>query len=423
MQTLLHKELRSEDKLGTLALFGGSPVRREEFVRWPSFGPEEIAVVSKILRSGKVNYWTGEEGRHFEREFAEFHDRPYAVALANGTVALEAALYALDIGAGDDVIVPSKTFIASASCAVMRGARPVIADVDPVSQNITAKTIRSALTPRTRAAIVVHLSGWPCDMDPIIALARELGIKLIEDCAQAHGAHYKGRVVGSMGDAAAFSFCQDKIISTGGEGGMLVLNDRYAWKRAWSLKDHGKDYDICNHHPASQSFRWVHRSFGTNWRMTEMQSAIGRLQLRRLSEQVAVRQRNARILDSQFHKLPALRVTIPPHDIEHAYYKYYVFLRPRQLHAGWTRDRVVGAICAEGIPCFSGACSEIYREEAFASELRPQKRLPVAMQLDETSLMFLVHPTLTVADMLDTCRAVQKVLSFACNADYVERAS
>jgi dTDP-4-amino-4,6-dideoxygalactose transaminase len=328
-------------------------------------------------------------------------------------VALELALYALGVGPGDEVIVASRTFIASASSAVMRGATPVFADVDPISQTITPDTIRQVLSSRTKAIVAVHLAGWPCDMDSIMALARERGIKVIEDCAQAHGATYKGRPVGCLGDMAAFSFCQDKIMSTGGEGGMLTTNDEELWRRAWSYKDHGKSYDAVFAEPTSQGFRWLHESFGTNWRLTEMQSAIGRVLLSRLQSSVERRRRNAHILSERFLRVPALRVTIPSEEISHAYYKYYVFLRPELLRDGWNRDRLQEAILAEGIPCFSGSCSEVYLEKAFPESLRPSRRLPVAQWLGETSLMFLVHPTLSEQDMWDTAQAVEKVLQAA----------
>jgi dTDP-4-amino-4,6-dideoxygalactose transaminase len=331
-------------------------------------------------------------------------------------VALELALYALRIGTGDEVIVPSRTFIASASCAIMRGAKPVFADVDPISQTLTAGSIRKVLSPRTKAIIAVHLAGWPCDMDPIIELACEHGLRVIEDCAQAHGATYKGRPVGSLGDAAAFSFCQDKIMSTGGEGGMLTTNDNELWERAWSFKDHGKDHDAAHKQQTSSGFRWLHDSFGTNWRLTEMQAAIGRSLLAKLPGQLEVRRRNANILSRRFGTLPALRVTVPPEEIGHAYYKYYVFLRPEWLRDGWSRDHLLQAVVAEGIPCFSGSCSEIYLEKAFPQDRRPAHRLPAARQLGETSLMFLVHPTLSVQDMLDTVRAVEKVLKDASSS-------
>ncbi len=384
------------------------------FAPWPFFAEEEIAATTRVLQSGRVNYWTGEEGRRFEEEFARFAGTRFGVAVANGTVALELALQALGIGPGDEVITTSRTFIASASAIVMRGAVPVLADVDPESQNITAETIRSRLSPQTRAIIAVHLAGWPCDMDPILELAREHRLWVIEDCAQAHGATYKERPVGSLGNVAAFSFCQDKIMTTGGEGGMLTTNDRGVWERAWAYKDHGKSYRAVYHRRHPPGFRWLHESFGTNWRMTEMQAAIGRVALRQLPEWLVQRRGNALRLAGRFRQLPALRVVDPPDAIGHAWYKYYVFLRPECLRTGWNRDRIVAAIHAEGVPCFSGSCSEIYLEKAFTDRfLQPPVRLPVARELGETSLMFLVHPTLTGREMDATCHAVEHVLATA----------
>jgi dTDP-4-amino-4,6-dideoxygalactose transaminase len=293
------------------------------------------------------------------------------------------------------------------------GARPVIADVDRESQEITAETIRRVLTPRTKAIVAVHLAGWPCEMDEILALARELDIKVVEDCAQAHGATYKGRPVGSLGDVAAFSFCQDKIMTTAGEGGMVTTESAELWNTMWSLKDHGKSYDAVYHHEHAPGFHWLHESFGTNWRLSEVQSAVGRIQLKNLPQWLSVRRKYAQILTDLFATLPGLRVTVPPKHIEHAYYKYYAFVRPEALRPGWTRDRIIEAVKAEGIPCFSGSCSEIYLEKAFPPEWRPEERLPVARELGETSLMFLVHPTLTEEHILATCEAVKKVMSAA----------
>jgi len=396
----------------TLAIDGGTPVRTRPLPPWPHFGEDEVRVAADVLRSGKVNYWTGEEGRRFEEEYAAACGRRHAVAVANGTVALELALYALGVGPGDDVVTTSRTFVASASCAVMRGAKPVMADVDRDSQNVTAETISAALTPRTKAIIAVHLVGWPCDMDPIMKLARARGLKVIEDCAQAHGATYKGRPVGSLGDAAAFSFCQDKIITTGGEGGLLVTNDEAVWRRAWSFKDHGKDYDTVYHKKHPPGFRWLHESFGTNWRLTEVQSAIGRVQLRKLGDWVGRRREHAARLTERLSVFPALRIPVPPDDVGHSYYRFHAFVNPEQLLEGWTRDRIMNAVSAEGVPCGSGACSEIYLEKSFDG-IRPRARLPVAKELGETSLMYMVHPQLTPADMEDTCRAVEKVMAAA----------
>lgn len=396
-----------------LAIEGGRPLRQHPFAPWPSFSREETAAAMRVLESGRINYWTGDEGRQFEAEFAALTGCKHAIALANGTVALELALQVLDIGPGDEVIVPSRTFIASASCVVMRGARPVIADVDRNSQNVTADTIRAVLTPRTRAIIPVHLAGWPCDMDPILDLARDHQLKVIEDCAQAHGATYKGRPVGSMGDVNAFSFCQDKIMTTGGEGGMLTTNDADLWSRAWAFKDHGKSYDAVYHRQHASGYRWLHESFGTNWRLTEMQSSIGRVQLRKLPESIQIRRRLAGLLTERFSAIPAVRVSTPADHVLHSFYKYCIFLRRERLRERWDRQRVVDAINAEGVPCFVGGCSEIYLEKAFPIELRPPQRLPVARELGETTLMFLVHPTLSNLDMEDTASAVEKVLASA----------
>ncbi len=393
-----------------LAISGGPPVRTEAFAPWPQLTEDEIDAASSVLRSGKINYWTGEEGRLFEQEYATFTGCKHAIAVANGTVALELALHALGIGPGDEVVVPSRTFIASASSVVMRGGRPVIAEVDRNSQTLTGETIRSVLSPKTKVVIAVHLAGWPCDMDPILDLARKHGLKIIEDCAQAHGARYKGRPVGSIGDVGAFSFCQDKIMTTGGEGGMLTTNDESLWERAWSFKDHGKSYHAVYRRKHAPGFRWLHESFGTNWRLTEMQSALGRVLLKKLPARVGVRRKLAAILDDRFSLIPGLRVTTPSHEFGHSYYKYYVFVEPEMLKQEWSRDRILQAISAEGIPCFTGSCAEIYLEMAFSAEQRPAQRLRVASELGETSLMFQVHSTLSEQDMHDTACAVEKVM-------------
>ena len=392
---------------------GFKPHKQPTFAPWPHFEEEEIAAAAHVLQSGRVNYWTGEEVRSFEKEFADYVGTGYSVALANGTLALELALHALGIGPGDEVITTSRTFIASASAVVMRGAEPVFADVDPESQNLTAETIRRALTPRTKAIIAVHLAGWPCDMDSIMELAAEHGLKVIEDCAQAQGARWRGKMVGSFGDAAAFSFCQDKIMTTGGEGGMLVTSHRHVWERAWSFKDHGKSYDAVYNRSHPSGFRWLHESFGTNWRMTEMQGAIGRVLLKKVPGWIERRRRNADLLRQSLGGLEALRIPKPPAQAEHAWYKFYAFVEPSLLRPGWSRDRILAEIESRGIPCFSGSCSEIYLEKAFESGGRPTDRLPVARLLGDTSLMFLVHPTLGDEEMVRCGEIVSEVVTLA----------
>jgi dTDP-4-amino-4,6-dideoxygalactose transaminase len=390
------------------------PFSTVPFAPWPHFAHDEIEAAAKVLQSGKVNYWTGQEGRLFEREFADYVGTKHAIALHNGTVALELALYAMGVGEGDEVITTPRTFIASASAAVMRGARPVFADVDPESGLITAETIERVITPRTKAIIVVHLAGWPADMDAIMALARKHNLWVIEDCAQAHGARYKGRSVGSIGHAGAWSFCQDKILTTGGEGGMLTLNDDELWSKAWSFKDHGKSYDAVYNRQHPPGFRWLHEDFGTNWRMLEVQSAIGRVILRKLDGWVEQRRANAHYLSERFRQIPALRVPEVPAHLYHAYYKYYVYVRPERLKPGWSRDRIMQTVSEMGIPCMSGSCSEVYLEKAFTRRgWQPAERLPVARELGETSLMFLVHPTLGQAHMQATADAVERVMEQA----------
>lgn len=384
------------------------------FSPWPSFSEEEIIAVGEVLRSNKVNYWTGSEGRDFEKECAAWLGCRHAIAVANGTVALDLALIALDIGPGDEVIVTSRTFLASVSSIVNCGATPVFADVERDSQNISAATIRAVLSTKTRAILCVHLAGWPCDMDPIMALAAEHGLKVIEDCAQAHGARYKGRAVGTIGHIGAWSFCQDKIMSTGGEGGLVNTDDTALWQRMWSYKDHGKSWDAIYTRPHPPGFRWLHESFGTNWRLTEMQSAIGRIQLRRMEAWHAARVAHATAIWDACRPFAALRVPQLPADIEHACYKCYVFVESAALQPGWDRDRIMHEINARGVPCYSGSCSEVYLEKAFdGSGLRPAQRLPVARELGETSLMFLVHPTLTAAEIERTGAVIGEVLAAA----------
>lgn len=384
------------------------------FSPWPSYTKEEAEAVRAVVLSNRVNYWTGDQCRLFEDEFAAWSGCRHAVAVANGTVALDVALRALGIGAGDEVVVTPRTFLASASCIVNAGAVPIFADIDRDSQNITAETIRQVITPRTRAIVCVHLAGWPCDMDSIMALADEFGLKVIEDCAQAHGASYKGSPVGSIGHVGAWSFCQDKIMTTGGEGGMVTTNDRALWSAMWSFKDHGKSWDAVYEREHPPGFRWLHESFGTNWRMIEIQAAIGRIQLRRMAEWHAARLGNARKIWQVAEQIAGLRVPKPGEGVEHAAYKCYVFVELQRLSAGWSRDRIIQEIMAAGVPCYSGSCSEIYLEKAFeGTGWQPPERLAVARELGETSLMFLVHPTLTAAEIEQTCSVLRAVMARA----------
>lgn len=406
------------------------------FSPWPSFTAEEADAVQRVLLSNKVNYWTGTECREFEKEFAAWAGTRHAVALANGTLALDVALKALGIGPGDEVIVSPRTFIASVSCVVNAGATPVFADVDADSGNITAQTISAVLTPATRAVICVHLAGWPCDMDPIMALAAQHGLKVIEDCAQAHGARYKGRSVGGIGHVGAWSFCQDKIMSTGGEGGMVTTNDEGLWRAMWAYKDHGKSYEAVYERQHPPGFRWLHESFGTNWRMLEMQAAIGRAQLAKMQEWTEVRAKNAKTILKALKQFEGSAGVLRAPIFEegrgragsgqnavgdnggvHAYYKLYAYVVPENLGNGWARDRIIEEINAEGVPCYQGSCSEVYLEKAFDNtNYRPAEPLKTAKMLGETSIMFLVHPTLHAKEIAMTVAALEKVLGKAAVA-------
>jgi dTDP-4-amino-4,6-dideoxygalactose transaminase len=405
----------------------------ESFPNWPSFSVEEAEAVQKVLLSNKVNYWTGQQCRLFEEEFAKWCGSKYAVALANGTLALDVALQALGIRPGDEVIVTPRTFIASVSCVVNIGAIPVFADVDQNSGNITAETIAKVITSKTRAIICVHLGGWPCDMDSIMALANFHEIKVIEDCAQAHGALYKGKSVGTIGHIGAWSFCQDKIMTTGGEGGMVTTNDELLWRSMWAYKDHGKSYEAVYEREHQLGYRWLHESFGTNWRMLEMQAVIGRIQLKKMAFWTLRRNENAQILSENLCDLTGpnglLRLPIFACNFEcgkankkcrnkdskqciHAFYKYYVYLNPHMIPPGWNQEQIIGAINEAGVPCYSGSCSEVYLEKAFEStSFRPSIRLPIAKELGETSMVFLVHPTISVGKMRKAGNSIKEVLS------------
>lgn len=400
------------------------------FSPWPSYTQEETQAVCDVVLSNKVNYWTGTECREFEKEFATWCGTRYAVALSNGTLALDVALRALGIGPGDEVVVTPRTFIASISCVVNAGATPVFADVETDSGNIAATTMSRVVTPRTKAVICVHLAGWPCDMDPIMDLAGVHGFKVIEDCAQAHGARYKGRSVGSIGHVNAWSFCQDKIMTTGGEGGMVTTDDEALWRAMWAYKDHGKSYEAVFERQHPPGFRWLHESFGTNWRMLEMQAVIGRIQLRRMSQWTVQRNLHAAALALALQSFagPQGLMRLPnlhcgsctsagacTAGCVHAQYKFYAYLRPEKLAPSWTRDRIIEAMNAQGVPCYSGSCSEVYLEKAFdGTGWRPKQRLPVARELGETSLMWLVHPTLTESEIQKTANVMKQVLTQAC---------
>lgn len=369
---------------------------KNTFPPWPSYTEDEVEAVSEVLRSGKVNQWTGNQITSFEVEYAEYFGCKHAVALANGTLALDIALRVLDIGAGDEVIVTPRSFVASASSIALAGARPVFVDIDRDTQNICDNNIRDAISPKTKAILVVHLAGMPANMTEIMKTAREFDLKVIEDCAQAHGAKWEGQHVGTIGDLGTWSFCQDKILTTGGEGGMVTTNNSKLWEQIWSFKDHGKNYDAM--HASNQdniNYKWVHDTIGTNARMTEMQAAIGRIQLSKLDEWHSKRLKNATRIWEACRQIDWLRV--PELDLRatHAAYKCYVFVDTAKLDPKFDRNFILNMLKKKSIPALQGSCSELYKEKSFSDEnCRKVGKLTTCKELGDTSIMFMVHPTL-----------------------------
>ena len=379
--------------------------------KWPYYENEQIEAVKNVLSSGKVNKWTGEETGKFEQEFANYHNAKYGIALSNGTVSLTAAYSAIGIKEGDEIITTPRTFIATSSAAVMLGAKPVFADVDLNSGNITSSTIEPLITKKTKAIAVVHLGGWPAEMESICKLAKKYNLKVIEDCSQAHGAKIRDISVGSFGDIATWSFCQDKIISTAGEGGMVTTNNEEYFNFIWSLKDHGKTLDSLKKTESNTGFKWVHDNFGTNYRLTELQSAVGRMQLKLLPSWILTRERNAKVLFKSLKEIEALRIPYPEKSITHAWYKFYAYLDLKKLGKGWDRNKIIESINEEGYPAFTGSCSEIYLEKCFINkEIKPTMELMNAKELGKTSLMFLVHPTIKQNQMEKYAQTIKNVI-------------
>lgn len=403
-----------------LAIDGGTPMRRSPMPSWPVIPDEAIPAVGNVLASGKINYWTGTETRDFEYEYATYLGVDRTLAVANGTVAIEVALRTFGVGPGDEVIVPSRTFIATAGAVVAVGATPVVADIDPLTNGLTAETVALALSPRTKAVIPVHLGGYPTDIEPIANLAHQVGAVVIEDCAQAHGATIGGRPVGTIADAGCFSFCQDKILPLG-EGGLICFANPAAYERAWALRDHGRDYHLAHQvrvGESSSQFRWLTTEFGTNARMPEVVGALGRVMLAHLPEYHAQRTRNATRLATALSALPGITPLVPPagSTLAHGYYRLYALIDTDRLAQGWTRDRVIDAINVEGVSAQYGSCALIGNETAFETidlSAAPKPGLVGAERAHAQSIAFFVHPNLSEADIDDVAAATYKVLRHA----------
>jgi hypothetical protein len=374
---------------------------------WPQLNEKMISSVTEILKSGKLNQWNNKIVNDFEKKFARYIDCKYAVAVCNGTSALELCIKTLNINENDEIIVTPRTFIASASCCSWNKIKPVFVDVDINSQNITLETIKKYITPNTRAIILVHLAGWPCDLEDICNYCKNNNIYVIEDCAQAHGAKYNGKSVGTWGDINAWSFCQDKIITTGGEGGMVTTNSEDFFKLAWSIKDHGKGYDCVYKKTHPNGFRWLHENNGTNWRMLPIQAGIGIHALDELETWHNHRQEIANIYNNELSNIKGIRITIPPSNVIHAYYKYYFFIIEDMFKI--SRDEIIDLINKEGIFCQVGSCSEIYNEKSL-HEFKPSYPLKNAQELFKTSILLKCDPCVERNKALENIKKIKEII-------------
>jgi dTDP-4-amino-4,6-dideoxygalactose transaminase len=382
---------------------------------------KQINNVSKILKKNKTNYWTGLEGKNFEREFSNYHNTKYSVAVSNGSIALEIALKALNLKKTDTVLVTPRSFIISASCVLNLGLKPIFADVDD-NGNLSIEGIKEAYNKNVKAIILVHLNGLSCDLDPILKFVKKNKIYLIEDCSQAHGAVYKNKKVGSFGDISTWSFCQDKIISTGGEGGMISTNNKNLWLKIWSLKDHGKNYQRVFDKKHKTGFRWLHDDLGSNYRMTEMQAVIGREQLKSLDQQIKKRNIIANLYlnglknfyqndiikkpDFKCETCPLKQTVKKCNKCKHVFYRLNLFVNQKKIN----QTKLIEKINKNKIECNMGSCPEIYREKIFKKlKLYPKKRLQNAKLLGETSIMFPINPNKEIKKIKQEIKVIGKI--------------
>ena len=400
---------------------------------WPSFRESTIKKAMQPLRSGQVNYWTGTKGMEFEQAFADWCGAKYGISTANGTTALHVALAALGIGPGDEVIVPSYSFIASSMCVAQAGAIPVFCDTRRKDHTIDPKAIEAKITRRTKAIIPVHLYGNVCDMGPIMRIAKKHGLKVVEDCAQAHGATYKGKKVGTIGHANAFSFCQSKTFTTAGEGGCVVTDDEdVAWE-ARSIRDHG--YDVKERLRLLEleaKLPYIHNRIGYNFRMTEIQSIVGLEELSRIDAwNLKNRRRNGEFLNEHLSKIPEV-MYLPPHNdgkVENGFWVYPIVFDVRKLKC--TIRQIIDAVVAEGIPAGPVLWPQAYKEKCYAKhrgfgrfnypfgDPRANKKsmdykndhCPNAAWTEEcTMTAYVLHPVYNLTHMRMVVKAIKKVV-------------
>ena len=390
----------------------------------PFYSNKSIQKIGPLLKSGKVNYWSGNECKKFEQEFSNYLGNKYSLAVSNGSVALEMALKALSFNKRDKIIVSPRSFIMSASCTLSVGLKPVFADVDD-NGNLSIEGIKKVYSKNVRAIILVHLNGLSCDLDPIMKFAKKNKIFLIEDCSQAHGAIYKGKKVGTFGDISTWSFCQDKIISTGGEGGMISTNNKKLWLKCWSLKDHGKNYNSCFVKKHKIGFKWLHDNLGSNYRMTEMQALLGREQLKILDKQIKKRNIIANLylngLKDYYEKYNILKK--PDFEYKTSYWMGSKKTRNKNTHAFYrlnlyiNKDKIeqlklIEQFNKKKINCGIGSCPEIYREKIFKNlNFYPKKRLSNAKLLGEISIVFPINPNRALKKIKWEINSIKQILN------------
>ena len=391
---------------------------------YPTFNSLVIKKVEKVLRSGRVNYWTGNQCKKFEKEFSNYLGNKYSVAVSNGSVALEIALKALNLNKDDEIIVTPRSFVISASCVLNLGLKPIFSDVDD-NGNLSIEGIKKVFNKNTKVIIAVHLNGLVCDLDPILKFVKKRNIFLIEDCSQAHGAVYKDKKAGSFGDISTWSFCQDKIISTGGEGGMISTNKKKLWLKIWSLKEHGKNYNDVFFKKHKLGFKWLHSDLGSNHRMTEMQAAIGRDQLKFLDKQIKKRNLLANIylnLLREFYEkknileTPDFKCQTCPFKTQikrcnkclHSFYRLNLFINKKFIN----RNKLLYQLNKLKINCGVGSCPEIFKEKIFKKlKIYPKYKLLNAKLLGETSLTFPINPNKKIAQIKKEVKIIKTILT------------
>lgn len=419
---------------GKPAIEGGEPTIKEPLPKWPWFTEDIIRAAMEPLRTGEVNYWTGELGRKFEKEWANWNGSKYGVLTSSGTSALHTAVAALGIGPGDEVIVPSYTFIATAFCVLQAGAIPVFADVRRNDHCIDPKSIEEKITDRTKAIIPVHLYGNVCEMNEIMRIARKNDLFVIEDAAEAHGAMYKGNKVGTIGNAGCFSFCQNKTFTTGGEGGAVITDDEELYWQCMSFRDHGFDAKKrLSLLELEGTLHYIHVRVGYNYRMTEMQAAIGLAEMKRLDNwNLPRRRRNGEILIKELREVPQV-LYLPVHNSEkvNGFYVFPIVVDIDNMKID--KNKLIEALVAEGVPAWRSFWPQSYTERAFLEHngfgrvkfpfrskeytnpesVRYDKvYCPNAVWLEKRTFIVHCYPTLEEEHMRLIADGIKKVLSY-----------